>query len=109
MQNYLLDYDYNYADEFDCRGFAVLTEDQRQTLLENINTATYPIEVYFGSNQELLFESSKEVLTGLQFIRIEDHEADFLKKKLCSNYEIPAFGTAPLIIEYFYWREYELI
>ena len=67
---YLVQYRANYADEFDVYGFAIYNQelmDEFNEACEKVrnryrkNSADFSLSHYFGSNEEIIFNTAEEV------------------------------------------------
>lgn len=93
---YLVKFSSDWADEFDCNGFAVVGEKGLELIKNGIETATYPREEYFGTNEFFEFYSKEEVLRKLVVSEISELEADTIKTLLGKYYGIfPNFSDWP--------------
>lgn len=90
----LLKCSFNYADEFDCEFFNIVTEEWWDKFKIDIKKARYPIECYFGTNEGLTFDSYEDILLGITIIPITDKEHKIITKHLGDS-----FGTASGAIE----------
>jgi len=80
MKYYLIQYKYDYADEFDVYGFKVVNEKELNDINEIIDNIKYPKEFYFGTNEALVFNNPKEAREGMKIIEIIQSEYDVFKK-----------------------------
>lgn len=58
----MLVYRNNYADEFDVDGFAFLKEDDWEYIKREAAETPFPREMYFGSNEFMDYDTSKEFI-----------------------------------------------
>jgi len=77
----------DYSDEFDVYGFKVMSDEQWIILQENIKKCNYPMEVYFGTNEALIFESPNEIMRSLTAIEMTPEEVEVLKKGFGTSYD----------------------
>jgi len=80
MKYYLVQYKYDYADEFDTAGFEVVDENELNDINEGIDAVRYPQDYYFGTNEEIVFNSPKEARDGMKIIEITQSEYEVFKK-----------------------------
>ena len=71
---------HDYADEFNVHGIKVMTDNEWNYFKEAICNIKYPFEIYFGTNEQLEFESSGDILRGLTIIKIGIEEVATFKK-----------------------------
>src|SRR5574338_610881 len=92
----LVKFDSNYADEFDVEGFTIMTENDweaHKTKVTNFFTALdktrekdrwgnyrNPVEVYFGTNEQMIYETLDCYLTSFKVSEISDEEVAILQK-----------------------------
>ena len=98
----LVKFDSNYADEFDVRGFVVMTAtewDRHKVLAEKVfvkkanvplpepdqkysrcNEQARRVAVYFGTNEAIVYANFKEYLSSFEVVELDDSEYDTLKK-----------------------------
>ncbi len=84
----------DYADEFDCEFFSIMTEKQWEKFVKSLDNISYPAECSFGTNEELIFDSKEEVLKDLEIKTISKEEAAVIKKLLGDS-----FGTGSGVID----------
>ena len=99
----------DYADEFNCEMFTVMTEKQwaelQQTVRDCFRKSVDDVfEIGFGTNEQLSFGSFKDWFDFFEVKPISDEDAAFLKK----NFSLP-FGTGSQALDEEYWtcQEYE--
>jgi len=79
--NYVLArYSFNYADEFDIQGFKVFTGTEWQEELRLIESAIYPVESGFGTNEFVEFNSAKGFLDSIDTSAISKQDYETLRK-----------------------------
>lgn len=87
-----------YADEFDTHEVAVWELSRYNAWKEALEKAFIgqkDIEMYFGSNEFLIFNSAAEVLEGITVKPVTEDEANVLKKYLFDYGD--TFGTGPVL------------
>jgi len=94
--NYLLvEYEDNYADEFDISGFIVTDRGHWDEFITRVATyfATHD-SVYhqFGSNEEIEYNSISEVLENFTTKSISKQDFERLQFMLSSDYSAPDYG-----------------
>lgn len=83
----------DYADEFQCEEFKVFTQEEFNKFIEyykNYFDENNEAEIYFGTNEFLIFESFTEFYDCLSVSEITDEEASVIQK-LFGDY---SFGTS---------------
>lgn len=89
MNKILVKYEGNWVDEFDVKGYEIVTEEffdeminySEQFFNDNFNGGN-ELEIYFGTNEAFMFDSHKDVLdfftkTNLSFFTIDFIETIF--------------------------------
>ena len=89
---FLVRYSVDYADEFDVEGMKIFTEAEYNSFLDNQSYAKDleekgerevgewgMIELYFGTNEFLSFDSVDEVIKALEVQEITEQEFNTLK------------------------------
>lgn len=98
----LVKFDSNYADEFDVRGFVVMTAtewDRHKVLAEKVfvkkanvplsepdqkysrrNEQARRVAVYFGTNEAIVYANFKEYLSSFEVVELDEYEYATLKK-----------------------------
>jgi len=66
MKYYLMKFACDYSDEFNVYGVHLMTEDEWTQLQADLETVKYPTEVGFGTNEELYFNSSKDIISSIK-------------------------------------------
>lgn len=98
----LVKYSVNYADEFDCDGLGIFTLDRWDIIVSNTKKAfkdcNTSIELYFGSNESIEFESFKEWYNCFSVTPITQEEYDTLKQLIFPEYGI-TLGTCSRIFD----------
>ena len=95
----LVKYEDNYADEFDIAGFKIFeTNDHYIKWSEEVEHAFYfddcdlvrtgPVEIYFGTNEFVSFETIKDYQKCLEVKEISAYEADLLESLIGADYGI---------------------
>jgi hypothetical protein len=94
---FLLKTKYNWADEMDIIGFALMRPAEYDYLLREIRAIEYPIEVNVGSNQYIDFESAEEVLKKFDVSVLSLQQAESLRNMLhihtLDEYGLTIFGS----------------
>lgn len=64
----------NYADEFDVEGIRIFDDwkEYQETMKKDVS---YPHEFYFGTNEQLEFESYEDLMQSMQATRITQDQA----------------------------------
>jgi len=78
----ILNFEKDYADEFDVKGFAFISLDQWEYYKKEAKNCEYPIESYFGSNEALVFESADEFIKSFKVKSITEMEMNIIKNAL---------------------------
>lgn len=73
---YLVKYSSNWADEIDIDGHVVLSDGEYDIFMMQLNALENGFTFCIGTNQEIDYESSSDVLDNLEVIAIND--ADFV-------------------------------
>ena len=76
----LIKWQKDWADEFDMIGFVIMEEDSFASLIDSINTAAYPYEASFGSNEAYTFENPQDVMSGMKIKTVTDEDAEALER-----------------------------
>lgn len=82
--------DFDYADEFGCECFYVVTKKEWKSYCEGVrkgfekNDGT--IEICFGTNEYLEVDSYEDWMRNLEEVPITKAEAEFLVKSFGSSY-----------------------
>ena len=92
MQKMLVKFECNWADEFNCEYFEIMSKEACDQLVEEIKTAIYPLEAGFGSNESFTFESPEEVLKCMRFQFLNPQEAKVFAKYFVND----SFGTGSI-------------
>ena len=78
---YLVKFYDNWADEMYIEGFDIITKEEKKQFDKAINEdLVFPVEVYFGTNEENTYESAEDVLNCYTFTPLLDEEAETIKK-----------------------------
>lgn len=88
---FLVKLESNYADEFDIRGFCIMTDVEYQEYLDQIDKyfkENTDLEYYFGTNEFILFEDKEALLNDLIATKISSTEAEILIKNIGKTYGI---------------------
>jgi len=93
----LIKFEKDWADEFDVYGIQVLSDEEWKELQEAIKKIKYPLEMYFGTNEGLIFESAAETLNELKAVEISDDEMAVFKKYFGNEWSKSIdFGWSPI-------------
>ena len=80
--------DFNYADEFNCREFKVMDDDEYERWLaawERKFDADKSVEIYFGTNEALTISSYDEFLAGLEITELAEVERKVFERHFCGD------------------------
>ena len=83
MINLLIKFASNYADEFDVEGFIVMSEDEWFAHKDAVTSRFEnedEIEVYFGTNESMIYESLDCYLDSFKITELTDEEHSVLQK-----------------------------
>ena len=86
---YLMNFESDYADEFNVEGFSLITLDQYkmyQFLVNNQDKYTESFDIGFGSNQELYFENLSEFLDCIAVAEISTNDYRSINAYFGNNY-----------------------
>ncbi len=78
---YLVKFQKDYADEFDVYGITAMTSYELLDYIKEVNgidNNNYPVEYGFGTNESLIYESSKDIFEALTVIEITVEQYEFL-------------------------------
>lgn len=88
----LVQVSFDYADEFQCEEFQVMSEEKYEAWIKQIKSLIKEDdEFYFGTNEYLEFESFEEFNEGLTVYDITEEEYQIFQK-----YFPHSFGTSGL-------------
>lgn len=73
-QYILIRYDDNWADEFEVSGFYATTIDEWEKFVHEVSQASYPQEIYFGTNEFVEFETFEDFYNKLTIVHISEDE-----------------------------------
>lgn len=111
LKYFLVNYKVDYADEFYVSGMRIFTEDEYNTFVDNQRYAKEverngrfegEIEIYFGTNEYLLFESVDEIIRELKVREITEQEFNTLK-----NLDLSSFGGPAMFYFFDDIRDYD--
>lgn len=91
----LLTFKKDWADEFDCEGFAFISEEQWEYKKKEAEECEFPREVYFGTNECFKFKSAKNFINSFKLKSIFDEDVNKLKKLFDMNQHENLFGICP--------------
>jgi hypothetical protein len=78
---YLVKFKDNWADEMDLDGFRLMTMNEWDEFVKNINSLKYfPFEVYFGTNEFIEYRNPEEILNRFQMTPLTADEHHTLKQ-----------------------------
>jgi hypothetical protein len=96
MDYVLIKFEKDYADEFDVHGIMVLPLEEWEKDLELYRKATYPFTKGFGTNEELEFNSFKDVERAFKVQPVNEQEYEVFKKFFGKTYtDSIDFGFIP--------------
>ena len=96
MEYVLIKFEKDYADEFDVHGIMVLPLDEWKKQLELFEKAEYPFTKGFGTNEELEFNTFKDVKKAFTVSQINEQEYEVFKKFFGNTYSDSIdFGFIP--------------
>lgn len=93
-QKLLVISDFNYADEFDVRGWAIKDQAKWQAHLAEVKAYFDhgdELENYFGTNESIIWSSYDDYANGFTMRPITDDEADTIRRLFGRNSD--ASGT----------------
>jgi hypothetical protein len=70
----LIKYDDNWADEFNISGFFVTTSVEWEKYINEVSQASYPQNVYFGTNEFVEFQTFEDFYNRLTIKPISEEE-----------------------------------
>lgn len=81
----------NYADEFDIYGFEIIDRKRWETFLEKAEEflsgeESSSMELYFGTNESILFEDMRDVEDFFSIKEITEEEYAVIKKLFGEDY-----------------------
>jgi len=104
MNNLLIEYDSNWADEMNVNGFQVMTEVEFENYKKTVNrvfeTSTYGWTFGIGTNQEIDYEKEKEFFNDIKVSELSDEEYMMFKKYFTRYDKMITYGFFP-DIDYF--------
>jgi hypothetical protein len=72
---HLVKYNDNWADEMDLDGFRLMERIEYKEFVKDIKAIkSFPLEVYFGTNQFVIFESVEDIMKSLKFETVTEDE-----------------------------------
>lgn len=92
IQYVLIKYDDNWANEFDVNGFFATTLEEWEKFINEVSKASYPQEVYFGTNEFIEFETFEDFYNKLTITKISEKEFNILSKLLAIGETTEAGG-----------------
>lgn len=104
---------FDWADEFDVYGLEMVTEEQWNWTNKLLDSLDYPFTQYFGTNQDIEFNSKEDILCDIKVIEITEDEIATFKKVF--GFRGYSFGWMPDFVgpdsfydEYGYYPETNL-
>lgn len=86
-QRYLVKYESDWADEMDIEGLALLTEEDKSRIESLISKrSSYPQTHHVGTNEEIEYCSSEELVPRYTWTPITEDEYKTLHKLIGSDY-----------------------
>ena len=89
-----------WADEFNLEGFKVVEAENSEAAIDKVikqrTDQSYPIELYFGTNESQTYESREELVNDLGVQEITEEEFKVLNK-LFPDCKTSAFGTTAIL------------
>ena len=79
----------DWGDEFNLYGFSVKIDEEWDKIFMFLMNADQNIEIddiYFGTNQRMYWNNTKDFLKDLEVISITDEEADTIQKLFGKRY-----------------------
>ncbi len=77
---HLIKYNDNWADEMDLDGFRLMERKEYKEFVKGIRAIKeFPLEIYFGTNQEVTFESVEDIMKSLKFETVTEDEFALLE------------------------------
>lgn len=70
----------NYADEFNTEGFIITSEKKWEQHLKEVEEQEFPLELYFGSNEFLGFDTFADYENSFSVEELSKEEVKVLKK-----------------------------
>lgn len=99
----LVRFDDNYADEFDMNGFKAMALDDWQKLETEVEKSMKDglrVEVFFGSNEEFIYNSYSDWRSTFEITPLTEDEYKFLEKTFNLEFgETSAFDILEFINE----------
>lgn len=83
---YLVTFEADWADEFEVKGFSLMTEIECKKHKEVIKKLNYSFELSFGGNDGIEFKNGKDLNSCLTYKKITEDEYKLIKKM-----QIPSF------------------
>lgn len=68
----------NYADEFDFSEFSAMTVADLKDIVNKLENYDNEIEWYFGTNEDLIFDDGKDLLSNFSYEKITEDEFEVL-------------------------------
>ena len=94
--NYLVFTDCNWSDEFDINGFEIISTEKYhefQNLLSQLEGKEFALDLGFGTNQSVEFDSVESINECFEFVVLGDSDEDTLRRLFGSRLKY-GFGQA---------------
>ena len=79
-KNYLVEFNDNYADEFDVDEFVVMDGNRLHNIFDKLENYDERISFYFGTNEDLEYDCGQDFLDRLTIKEISDSDNQVLLK-----------------------------
>lgn len=89
----------NWADEFDCDGFTIMSEKEWKNYKKLANKVIWPREIGFGTNEHFEYDSAQDYLSAFIRRRITKSEEALIRKifHIKTRLGSSSFGIIPLL------------
>ena len=92
----LLKFEKDCSDEFDVYGFTIILNKRWEQYQKMFQYLSYPIELSFGTNEIVIFESANDLIEATTIIKITIPEEKMLIKLFKLSYQDNVeFGWVP--------------
>jgi len=95
MSYKLVKFEKDYADEFDVFGMRLMSNKELVEYLLTAEKATYPKEMYFGTNEYIDFHNFEALTDSLTVEHLSDEAAQVIQDKIGDD-----FGWFPEFEDY---------
>jgi len=82
----LIKFEKDYADEFDVVGYRVMTNTELKQYLLAAEKASYPKEMYFGTNEAVEFHSFDDFVNSLEIVDMSAEAAQVISDKVGDDF-----------------------